>query len=144
MRAAPAVAHVHLSFINLPPRTWNISLEPWFGNITIQTTKPVCLQIKGHRGFPGWAISWRGGQGGLYCVRIHLQPQAPLLSTMCCCLSAVSCARTLANVCPSRKARPGHPPSERGPSLALRYAAHVLSTCFGILLAFVSVALIFF
>lgn len=116
MRAAPTVARMYFSFMSTP-RTWNISLELWFGNITIQTTKPVCLQIKGHRGFPSWAISWREGQGGWYCVRIHLQPQTPLLSAMSRCLSAGSLSCPLAAVCPSRKASPGDPPPRRGPLL---------------------------
>ena len=31
--------------------------------ITIQTSKPVCLQMKGHRDFSSLAISWRGRVG---------------------------------------------------------------------------------
>lgn len=120
-------------------RTWNIPLEPWLGSITIQTTKPVCLQIKGHRGFPSWAVSWREGQGGLHCVTIHLQPQPPLLSAMSRCLSVCRALRCLpAAVCPPRKAGPGNPPPRRGPLLGslLCYtrSEHLLwnSACFSL------------
>lgn len=121
-----------------------MSLEPQFHNSTIQTTKPVCLQTKGHRGFLSLAVSWRGGQGGLYCVGIHLQPQPPLLSSICCGSSAESSAAPASCLPWKESVVRNIPPQERDHSWALCYAAHTLSTCCGTWPAFVSVTFIVF
>lgn len=91
-------------------------------------------------------MAFPGGEAKVGCiVPESIYSHKPLRSSICCgssasafSLSPASCLSLRESVV--RKCSP----QEQDHSWALCYAAHILSTCFRILLAFVSVTLIFF
>ena len=111
-----------------------MKLEPRFGSITIQTTKPVCLQIQGHRGFP--SCPFPGGEAKVGCTVSESVYSHKPLSFL---LFAVVCLQGPQSVPWKRSAFQGEwgqetLPQEEAHHWALCYAACFLSTCFGILL----------
>lgn len=128
-------------------------LKPQFGRITLQTTKPVCLQMKGQRDFPSLAFSRRRCQGGLRCARIYLQPQ--LLSSLLLAVVHWQCPQPV--LCQLRNHHPplkasiiGEPsPQEQDHPQALRdktllCCIHWKHLSQDLLLVFICVTLLFF
>lgn len=75
-------------FCKSTPRTWIIKLEPQFGSITIQTTKPVCPQIQGHRGFP--SCLFPGGEAKVGCTTSEsICSHSPLFCAWWCVCSVL-------------------------------------------------------
>lgn len=133
MRTAPTVTYLDLSFM---------SLKPWLGSITIQTTKPVCLQMKGLRDFPSSAISWKGKVGCIVPESIYSHNSLcslPLAALPLQCPWPVPCQLSTFEWKRSQHTFPPRTGSERhDPAMLYVFWATVWDS----LLAFVSVTLI--